>query len=134
VISGQRNGTSSGIPESRRALAALRARLEPYEDLAWCRGHYLICLADLYMLARSGAMLALAKRGVFEFGRRVVFARHAELFPELSPSVSTLRTLEPFYMRVRRGLEVPLPFSPRDTHREAMHAREACRVLLDAIP
>jgi predicted nucleotidyltransferase len=121
-------------PRVDESPAELRGRLGPYEELSWCRGHYVICLSDLYMLGRSGAMLALAKQGIFRFGRRDVFAQHSLLFPELSSAARTLSALEPFYMRVRRGFNAPLPFAPRNTHREAEQARDACRTLLDAIP
>jgi predicted nucleotidyltransferase len=120
-----------GVDESP---AELKGKFGPYEQLAWCRGHYLICLADLYMLGRSGAMLALAKHGTYEFGRRDVFVRHSDVFPELSAAATSLGELEPYYMRVRRGVLAPLPFVPRDCDLEAERARDACRALLDAIP
>jgi predicted nucleotidyltransferase len=49
--------------------ARLRSGLSLYDDLDWCGGHYLICLGDLYAFGRAGAILRLARDGVFEFGR-----------------------------------------------------------------
>lgn len=113
----------------------LRTRFSLYESLAWCNGRYLFCLADLYAIGRSTAMLGLAQEGVFEFDRRQVFDRFAHRHQRYADDVQTLRELEPFYMYVRRGAgrERDLPFSPIDCHGEATTARDACRVLLAAV-
>ncbi len=109
----------------------LRARFSLYRQLDWCNGRYLFCLADLYAIGRSGAMLGLAQLGVFEFDRRRVFRRFADCHPSISRQVGTLGELEPFYMIVKRkATNVPIPFSPTECHKEAGAARNACNALL----
>jgi len=117
------------IPETADHL---RSRLSPYEHLDWCNGRYLFCLADLYAIGRSGAMLGLAQRGTFEFDRRRVFRRFADCHPANRNAIQVLRALEPFYMLVRRKADVAarLPFSPTDCHSDAIAARDACNALL----
>lgn len=110
----------------------LLSQLSVYDDLAWCGGHYLFCLADLYAWSRSGAMLALARRGEFEFDRDRVFERFRKAFPELSRAAATAQRLRPFWEVVNRGdRSEHLPFAPEGCHREATNAREACRAILE---
>lgn len=117
------------IPETADHL---RSRLSLYEHLDWCNGRYLFCLADLYAIGRSGAMLGLAQRGTFEFDRRRVFRRFADCYPAGRNEIQLVRALEPFYMLVRRKADIAaeLPFSPTDCHAEAIAARDACTTLL----
>lgn len=119
----------AGAPVLETA-AGLQSRLQAYSDLSWCGGYYLFCFSDLYALSRSGAMLALARAGEFEFGRAKVFDRLARLHPDLEEEIETTRGLRPFWERVNRGAEIPLPFVPTGSHREAEEARDACRAIL----
>jgi predicted nucleotidyltransferase len=112
----------------------LRRRLDLYADLTWCNGHFLACFADLYAFGRAGAILALGRRGVFEFGRRTPFEALSILDPRLAGPSNTLLALEPFYLRDRRDAEVELPFPHRDAHETAEAARDACRRILQTVP
>lgn len=109
---------------------SLRRRLVLYEDLEWCNGHYLACLADLYAFGRAGAILALARQGIFEFGRRTPFTTLGQVAPLLSESCSVLVALEPFYLRGRRDSRVELPFPHRNAHDAVAQARDACARIL----
>ena len=113
---------------------ALRRRLALYDELDWCHGHYLACLADVYAFGRAGVMLALARRGVFDFGRSTPFERFAEASPLHAEAAATVRRLEPFYLRDRRGVELPVPFPHRDSHEQTAQARDACQRLLTTVP
>jgi predicted nucleotidyltransferase len=117
------------IPETADHL---RSRFSLYEHLDWCNGRYLFCLADFYGISRSGVMLGLAQRGIFEFDRHRVFDRFAECHPASGSNIQIVRELEPFYMLVRRkaGTADELPFSPTNCHAEAIAARDACSTLL----
>jgi predicted nucleotidyltransferase len=112
----------------------LRRRMSLYDDLDWCHGHYLACLADLYAFGRAGVILHLARSGIFDFGRTRPFAQYRALTPRHATEVDALRELEPFYLRVRRDAALPLPFAPTGAHEHARSARDACRTLLDALP
>lgn len=109
----------------------MRAQLDVYSDLSWCGGHYLFCLADLYAWSRSGAMLALARRGEFEFDRDRVFDHLAVAFPDLSQAAATARSLRPFWEKVNRPTAKAFPFSPVDSHQEVREARGACKAILE---
>jgi predicted nucleotidyltransferase len=113
---------------------SLRARLKAYDDLAWCGGRYLLCLADLHAWGRSGAMLALARQGEFQFDRDQLFPALARRFPDLGESAEVVERLRPFWLAVRRRIHVDFPFSPNDSHEETRAARDACRQILDSIP
>ncbi len=112
----------------------LRRRLALYDDLKWCNGHYLACFADLYAFGRAGAILALARQGIFEFGRSAPFATLSRVATSLSDSCSTLVDLEPFYLRGRRDSPMALPFPHRDAHGTAALSRDACARILNAVP
>lgn len=114
--------------------ARLRRRLDLYEDLTWCNGHFLACFADLYAFGRAGAILALGRRGIFEFGRRAPFEALAKLDPTLVGPSEALLALEPFYLRGRRDADVDLPFSHRNSYVTAEGARDACRQILRSVP
>lgn len=113
----------------------LRTRFSLYQSVAWCNGQYLFCLADLYAIGRSAAMLGLGQIGVFEFDRLRVFETFGRHYPSATSAADTLHALEPFYMYVRRkvGDESDLPFPPRDCHSQAEAARTACEAVLNAI-
>jgi hypothetical protein len=111
--------------------AHLRSQLEVYADLAWCGGYYLFCLADLYAWGRSGAMLAIARSGHFEFGRNRVFERLGTLYPDLAEPAATIEALRPFWERVNRKGSSPLPFPPRGSDTQAEVARDACSKILE---
>jgi hypothetical protein len=114
----------------------LRARFAPYQSLRWCNGRYLFCLADLYAIGRSAAILGLAQRGVFDFERRTVFDRLAGLYPSLSADVTRpIADAAPFYLLVRRGLGSyeELPYDPVECHEKARAVRDACRAILTTV-
>ena len=114
----------------------LRRRLALYDDLDFCGGQYLLCLADIYAFARAGAILALGRQGIFEFGRTAPLERLGEVAPTLKLAASFIRPLEPFYLRVRKGSYVPTPFNPQgeQAQAQATQARNACAEILDALP
>lgn len=113
----------------------LRTRFFLYDSLDWCNGRYLFCLADLYAIGRSTAMLGLAQKGILDFDRRRVFDRFSKEYGGTADAVRVLRELESFYMFVRRGVGTPedLPFPPSDCHVEAAAASSSCRSLLAAV-
>lgn len=111
-----------------------RVRLELYEDLDWCHGFYLFCLADCYALGRAAAILALAREGEFEFRKSRAFVRFRQRYPELSEATEVIQELEPFYLLARRNVKMNLPFPHRDCHEEAQAARDACADLVDVLP
>lgn len=113
------------------SAARLVSQLRIYSDLSWCGGHYLFCLADLYAWGRSGAMLALARRGEFEFDRDRVFACFAAAYPELRDESEIIARLRPFWERVNRHGTRALPFPPTGSNREAAKARDACGAILE---
>jgi Nucleotidyltransferase domain len=112
----------------------LRRRLALYDDLDWCGGHFLLCLADLYAFGRAGAILTLGRRGIFEFGRTAPLERLSTLDPANAVAAATIRDLEPFYVRVRRGMDVATPFPARGAFHEAAAARDACKAILAPLP
>ena len=112
----------------------LRRRLTLYDDLEWCGGHFLLCLADLYAFGRAGAILTLGRRGIFEFGRTAPLEKLGALEPSIAAAASTVRQLEPFYVRVRRGIVVQAPFPARGAFHEAAAARDACGAILAPLP
>lgn len=120
---------SEPVPETADHL---RDWLSQYEHLDWCNGRYLFCLADLYAIGRSGSMLGLAQKGIFEFDRHRVFGRMADCYSASRKQIHIVRALEPFYMLVRRkaGVAAELPFSPTNCHTETITARDACSYLL----
>jgi predicted nucleotidyltransferase len=115
----------------RESAQRLKAQLEVYSDLSWCGGHYLFCLADLYAWSRSGAMLVLARKGVFEFNRDRVFDRLSMDFPDLKEAAMVAKRLRPFWEKVNRTGSPNLPFPDTGSDREVLAAREACVAILD---
>lgn len=111
-------------------VSPLRHRLSLYQELDWCHGHYLACLADLYAFGRAGAMLALAQRGIFDFRRSGPLERFSEEFPTHYGAARRVLALEPFYLSERRSVATPLPFPHRGSHLETEQARDACRHVL----
>lgn len=112
--------------------SSLASQLAIYDELDWCAGHYLFCLADLYAWGRAATMLVLAREAHFEFDRDRVFSRFAEAHPELAAEAEAVRVLRPFWQKVRRHEEVELPFSPTNTLRQTTAARDACREIVRA--
>lgn len=108
----------------------LFSRLQAYNDLAWCGGYYLFCLSDLYAWGRSGAMLALARAGEFEFDRERVFDRLTAVHGDLRAPAATIRRLRPFWEVVNRESDSPLPFPAVGSDKETVEARDACREIL----
>jgi predicted nucleotidyltransferase len=133
-----RDGVLTGLLEEhpkdtpvRETATRLSSQLQVYSDLSWCGGHYLFCLADLYAWSRSGAMLALARKGEFEFDRERVFDRLAAAYPDLRSATAAAKRLRPFWERVNRHGTRPLPFPAVGSDRPAVEAREACRAILE---
>lgn len=113
---------------------SLRKRLMLYDDLQWCNGHYLACFADIYAFGRAGAILVLARQGIYEFGRRAPLVALGARDSNLREACNVLVSIEPFYLRGRRSVNVQLPFSQRDSHAEAVRARNACAEILRSVP
>lgn len=111
----------------------LRRRLELYDDLDWCQGLYLYCLADCYSLGRAAAYGLLGQRGVFEFSARNALSRVAAEYPEVREATRRIGRLRPFFLLVERNLREPLPFPYRDCHPEAEAAVRAAHELIDAL-
>jgi predicted nucleotidyltransferase len=130
VLTGLMDQHPRDIPvlESSKGLGR---QLRIYEDLDWCNGHYLFCLADLYAIGRSAAMLILARQAIFEFDREQVFGCLATVRPALEDDIRKVRELRPFWDAVHRDARNPFPFSDRDSHDQTSEARDSCRALVD---
>jgi predicted nucleotidyltransferase len=115
----------------RETAKDLASQLQVYDNLDWCGGYYLFCFADLYAWGRSGAMLAVARAGHFEFDRDLVFDRLHRLFPDLKEAGRHIQRLRPFWAAVNRKRSEPFPFSPVGSDAEAVEARDACRMILE---
>lgn len=112
---------------------ALQRRLDPYDDLDWCQGLYLYCLADCYSTGRAAAYSLLGQRGIFEFAAGKALARVAEEWPDLRPAVERIAQLRPFFVLAARDVHQPLPFPYRDDRPEAEAAVRAAHELIDAL-
>jgi len=113
--------------------AELSLRLEPYEDLGWCQGLYLYCLADFYSAGRAAAYTIMGRSSQFEFSGAAALRAVAEHRPELAGVAQVVDALRPFYVLVERDEHGKLPFGYRDCHTEAHQARDAARALVQAI-
>lgn len=111
----------------------LRRRLELYDDLEWCQGLYLYCLADCYSLGRAAAYGLLGQRGVFEFSAQKALSRVEVECPELREATRRIGRLRPFFLLAERDVREPLPFPYRDCHAEAEAAVRAAHELIDAL-
>jgi predicted nucleotidyltransferase len=122
-----RHPRDAPVLENSRGLGR---QLSIYEDLAWCNGQYLFCLADLYAIGRSAAMLILGRQAIFEFDRERVFGRLAAVRPLLSDDIEKVMELRPFWAAVHRDARYPFPFPDRDSHQQTFEARDSCRALV----
>lgn len=111
----------------------LLVRLELYDDLAWCQGLYLYCLADLYSIGRAAAFTVLGRRSRFEFSGTRAFDRLRREVPQLAAATQRVAELRPFFLVVERDSRQALPFPARDCHDAASAAVAACHTLVDAI-
>jgi len=111
----------------------LLVRLELYDDIAWCQGLYLYCLADLYSIGRSAAFTVLGRQSRFEFSGTRAFDRLRREVPQLAPATERIAELRPFFLLVERDSRQSLPFPARDRHDAASAAVAACHTLVDAI-
>jgi len=107
-------------------------RLEVYEDLEWCQGLYLYCLADCYAAGRAATFALLGGRCIFEFSAAHAFTRLALDEPRLAPPVRRIARLRPFFVLADRDTAGPLPFPYRDCRPEAEAAIAAAHELIDA--
>jgi predicted nucleotidyltransferase len=126
-------GTWSPDAPVRADPAMLHQRLEPYDDLDWCQGLYLYCLADCYSVGRAASYVLLSQRGVFEFSPRKALLRVAAEYPELREVARRIARLRPFFLLVERDLREPLPFPYRDCHAEAEAGVAAAHSLVSAL-
>jgi predicted nucleotidyltransferase len=117
----------------RADSAGLRRRLELYDDLGWCQGLYLYCLADCYSVGRAAAYAILGRNGTFEFSARKAFARVAQECPALGPAAERIVRLRPFFRMADRDIHEPLPFPYRDCRSEAEAAVAAAHELIDGL-
>jgi predicted nucleotidyltransferase len=113
--------------------AALRRRLEPYDDLDWCHGLYLYCLADCYSTGRAAAYALLGQRGIFEFSASKALAGVADEWPNLRPAAERIARLRPFFVLADRDVHKPLPFPYRDRRTETEAAVRAAHELTGAL-
>lgn len=111
----------------------LLVRLELYDDIAWCQGLYLYCLADLYSIGRAGVFTVLGRQSRFEFSGTRAFDRLRREAPELAPATERIAELRPFFLLVERDSRQPLPFPARDCHYAASAAVAACHTIVDTI-
>lgn len=111
----------------------LLVRLEPYDDIAWCQGLYLYCLADLYSIGRAAAFTVLGRQSQFEFSGTRAFDRLRREVPQLATATERVAELRPFFLLVERNMQGPQPFPARDCHAAASEAVAACHKLVDAI-
>ena len=111
----------------------LLLRLELYDDIAWCQGLYLYCLADLYSIGRAAVFTILGRKSRFEFSATRAFDRVRREAPQLSAPAKRVAELRPFFLLVERDCDEPLPYPARDCHDEALAAVAACHTLVDAI-
>lgn len=112
---------------------ALHRRIELYDDLDWCQGLYLYCLADCYSTGRAAAYALLGQRGVFEFSARKALARVADEWPDLRPATECIARLRPFFVLADRDVHEPLPFPYRDRRPKAEAAVGAAHELIGAL-
>jgi predicted nucleotidyltransferase len=113
--------------------AALRRRLELYNDLDWCQGLYLYCLADCYSTGRAAAYELLGQRGIFEFSAGKALERVADEWPEQGSAAECIARLRPFFLLAGRDVHEPLPFPYRDRRLEADTAVRAAHQLVAAL-
>lgn len=113
--------------------AALRRRLELYDDLDWCQGLYLYSLADCYSTGRAAAYALLGQRGTFEFSASKALARVGEEWPDLGPAAERIARLKPFFVLADRDVQEPLPFPYRDRRPEVEAAVRATHELIGAL-
>ena len=67
----------------------LLIRLELYEDLEWCQGLYLYCLADLYSIGRAAAYTVLGLDSRFEFSAIQALSSVGRYRPDLAVAANT---------------------------------------------
>jgi len=111
----------------------LLVRLELYDDLAWCQGLYLYCLADLYSIGRAAAFTLLGRQSRFEFSGTRAFDRLRRDVPQLAAAAERVAELRPFFLLVERNSPQSLPFPARDCHDAASAAVAACYALVGTI-
>jgi predicted nucleotidyltransferase len=113
--------------------AALQRRLELYDNLDWCQGLYLYCLADCYSTGRAAAYALLGQLGIFEFSAGKALTRVADEWPELRRAAERIARLRPFFVLADRDIHQPLPFPYRDHWVEAETAVRAAHQLIGAL-
>jgi predicted nucleotidyltransferase len=126
----QQHSRDEPVCDNRKHLLI---RLELYEDLEWCQGMYLYCLADLYSIGRAAAYTILGRGGRFEFSGVRALGSLSRYQPGLASAAESVGALRPFFLLADRDKREELPFPYRDCHRDAMSARDACYELVNAI-
>jgi predicted nucleotidyltransferase len=108
-------------------------RLEIYDDLSLFKGNFLFCLAQLYAIGKSVAILGVLAGGDREYARDRAFEAAKLIYPERATEIEKISRLRPFYRRVTRRQPEPLPFHYRGADEEVRDAVSAVRALASAI-
>jgi predicted nucleotidyltransferase len=111
----------------------LRRRLELYDPLDWCQGHFLYCLSDCYSVGRAAAFALLGERRIFEFSGTRAFGLLAREFPDLEDAAQRLSGLRPFFVLATRDVREALPYPHRGCRAEAQDAVQAAHKLVAAV-
>jgi predicted nucleotidyltransferase len=109
-------------------IALQLSRLGPLEAWPQYNGNFLVCLAELYAIARAVVILVLARSDAAEFDHRTIFSAYRTRYPERGADVDTVAELAPF-ARLVAGRGGELPFSYRDAEDQAGAAVAAIRRL-----
>jgi hypothetical protein len=83
-------------------LAAVRAQLRAFDDLAVFRGELLFALSSIYALTKGVILADLVDNGATSFNRQAAFEIFSAKHPTLADDIRTLAELEPFYATVTR--------------------------------
>lgn len=132
-----------GHVEDLRGLDPLPARVEIRQQIAGhlpvalglqepekLAGRHLLAYGRLFAATKSAAILDGIAEGHPVFDRGLALSMLAARRPRLAEPLTQIGRLEPFWLRMRRGEHVPVPWSPRrDVERLSAHATAAARVL-----
>jgi predicted nucleotidyltransferase len=93
-------------------------------------GRHLLAYGRLFAATKSAAILDGIAEGQPMFDRGLALSMLAARRPRLAEPLAQIGRLEPFWLRMRRGEHVPVPWSPRrDAGRLIAHATAAARIL-----
>jgi hypothetical protein len=130
LLSGLLNAPVPSAGEIRRQIAGhlpVALGLERPQQLA---GRHLLAYGRLFAATKSAAILDGILEGEPVFDRDLALSNVAARRPGLAEPLAAVARLEPFWLRMRRGEHVRVPWSPRrDVERLAAHAAAAAAVL-----